>query len=115
MKSGYKYKSLAKRIFQYFFYYSFTLIIVPNLTFWMLGFGCQTVWNQTRPDILLGLIWVQTVSKCYQQTTKVAASEQREELLDTTFWLKPWLKSISFGSNLFDLAKVLAKTNSEPG
>ena len=27
---------------------------------------CQTVWIQTRPDILSGLIWVQTVCKGYQ-------------------------------------------------
>ena len=33
--------------------------------------------------------------------------------VDTTFWLKPWLKLISFGSN--GLAKVLVTTNSEPG
>ena len=38
-----------------------------------------------------------------------------EELVDTTFWLKPWQKSISFGSNFSHLAKVLATTNSEPG
>ena len=38
-----------------------------------------------------------------------------EHLLDTTFWLKPWLKSISFGFNFFYLAKVLATTNSELG
>ena len=38
-----------------------------------------------------------------------------EQLLDTTFWLKPWLKSISFGFNFFHLAKVLATANSEPG
>ena len=38
-----------------------------------------------------------------------------EQLLDTTFWTKPWLKSIPFGSNFFHLAKVLATTNSEPG
>ena len=31
--------------------------------------ACQTVWIQVRPDILLGLIWVQTVCKSYQQTT----------------------------------------------
>ena len=37
-----------------------------------------------------------------------------EQLLDTTLWLKPWLKSISFVSNFFHLAKVLATTNSEP-
>ena len=29
----------------------------------------QTVWTQIRPDILSGLIWVQTVCKSYQQTT----------------------------------------------
>ena len=32
---------------------------------------CQTVWIQIRPNILSGLIWVQTVCKCYQQTTQV--------------------------------------------
>ena len=37
------------------------------------------------------------------------------QLVDTTFWLKPWLNLISFGSNFFHLAKVLATTNSEPG
>ena len=34
--------------------------------------GCQTVWIQIRPDILSGLIWVQTVFKGYQQTTLVS-------------------------------------------
>ena len=38
-----------------------------------------------------------------------------EQVLDTTFWLKPGLKSILFGFNFFHLAKVLATTNSEPG
>ena len=32
---------------------------------------CQTVWIQIRPYVLLGLIWVQTVCKSYQQTTLV--------------------------------------------
>ena len=32
-------------------------------------FKCQTVWIQTRPDILSGLVWVQTVFKGNQQTT----------------------------------------------
>ena len=31
----------------------------------------QTVWIQIRPDILSCLIWVQTICKCYQQTTLV--------------------------------------------
>ena len=41
------------------------------------------------------------------------AGKDTEQLLDTTFWLNPWLKSISFGSNVYHLAKVLATTNSE--
>ena len=32
---------------------------------------CQTVWIQIRPDILAGLIWVQTACKGYQQMTLV--------------------------------------------
>ena len=32
---------------------------------------CQTVWICIRPDILSGLIWVQTVCKGYQQMTPV--------------------------------------------
>ena len=32
---------------------------------------CQRVWIQIRPDVLLGLIWVQTVCKGYQETTLV--------------------------------------------
>ena len=34
---------------------------------------CQTVWIQIRTNIMLVLIWVQTVCKVYQQTTKVAS------------------------------------------
>ena len=31
--------------------------------------GSQTVWIQVRLDKMSGLTWVQTVCKCYQQTT----------------------------------------------
>ena len=69
---------------------------------------------------MLGLIWVQPVCKGYQQTAKVAPSGQRDkykmhEVVDTTFWLKPWLKLISFGSNFFHLARVLDTTNLSQG
>ena len=37
-----------------------------------------------------------------------------KQLVDATFWLKPRFKLISFGSNFFHLAKVLATKNSEP-
>ena len=36
---------------------------------------CQTVWIQIRPDVLLGLIWVQTVLG-YQHMTKFATSRE---------------------------------------
>ena len=68
-------------------------------------------------DKMSGWIWVQIVCKGYQQATKVTASGQRvkyKKLVDTPFWLKPWLKLILFGYNFFHLAKVLATTNSEP-
>ena len=38
---------------------------------------CQTIWIQTRTDILSVLIWVQTVRKGYQHRTKVATSKER--------------------------------------
>ena len=94
------------------FYYSFTLYycaifnsmdtvffhsIVPS--------GCQTVWIQIRPDILSGLIWVQTVCKGYisrQQMWPIAGKElNTNQLVDTTFWLKTLAK---FNLLLFHLA-----------
>ena len=38
---------------------------------------CQTVWIQIRTYILSVLIWVQTICKGYQQTTKVTLSKER--------------------------------------
>ena len=72
------------------------------------------------PDILSGLIWVQTVCKGNQQSIleKLPLADKElnsKQLVDTSFWLKPWLKLISLGSNFLHLAKVLATTNSEPG
>ena len=32
---------------------------------------CQIVWIQIRPDILSGLIWIQSVCICYWHTTQV--------------------------------------------
>ena len=44
---------------------------------------CQMVWIQIRTFIVLVLIWLQTVCKGYQQTTKVAAS--KESVINSTF------------------------------
>ena len=53
---------------------------------------------------------------CLQRLSADTKKElNTEQLVDTTFWLKPWLELISFGSDFFLLAKVLARTNFEPG
>ena len=52
-----------------------------------------------------------------QQETPLAGKRlNTKQLVDTDFLAKilSWLKLISFGSNFFHLAKVLATTNSEP-
>ena len=46
---------------------------------------CQTVWIQIRPDVLLGLIWVQTVCNDQQHKTKFAPGRQRVKALDFFF------------------------------
>ena len=38
---------------------------------------CQTVWIQIRTYVLSVLIWIQTICKVYQQTTKVTTSKER--------------------------------------
>ena len=79
----------------------FRHILLFGCWIFSIPFGCQTVWIKIRPNILSGLIWVQTVCKGYQQTTKVAPSEKRvkyktSSVDDSTFWLKPWLELLSF-------------------
>ena len=43
---------------------------------------CQTVWIQIRPDVLSGLIWVQTVCTGYQQMTKIATNGEKLIIYD---------------------------------
>ena len=80
---------------------------------------CPTVWIQVRPNILSGLIWVQSVCKRYQQTTKVALAGKELNAKQLTcrnyFLAKTLTKVIIFGSYFIHLAKVLATTNSGPG
>ena len=42
---------------------------------------CHTVWIQIRTDILPVRIWVQTVCKGYQQTTKVGTSKDLRDMM----------------------------------
>ena len=76
--------------------------------------------NSLDPDQAQHFVGPDLGPNCLQRlsATKVAPSGQRVKYktnVDTTFWLKPWLKLISFDSNFSHLAKVLATTNSEPG
>ena len=62
-------------------------------------YQCQTVWIQIRTDILSVmsvLIWVQTVCKGYQQTTKLDASKERFKGVNIVY----------FGRCIFDLGFV---------
>ena len=59
-----------------------TLCVIGNFACLVLSFlekfsTCQTVWIQIRTDMMSVLIWVHTVCKGYQETTKVAASKER--------------------------------------
>ena len=61
----------------YYFRLVINLFFVQNYPFFKLFsfqecHKSQTVWIQIRPDILSGLVWIQTVCKGYQQTTKIA-------------------------------------------
>ena len=143
MKSGYKYKSLTKstvKVFQkllicekvYFdqlldFRILLLLFLHTLLLCHILLFGCWIFFNTIResnsldPDQARHFTGPDLGPNCLQRLSTdniIPSSGQRvnrNQLVDTTFWLKPWLKILSFGSNFFHLAKVLATTNSEPG
>ena len=74
--------------------------------------------NSLDPDEARHFVGPDLSPNCLQ-TTKVASSGQRVKCKTTcwyyTFWLKPWLKLISFDSIFFLMTKVLATTNFEPG
>ena len=105
---------------------------MPYFTLWMLDcFNNFWVSNSLDPDqarhfgsklFAMGIsrhqnVWLDLGSKCLQRfniSRQQKLAKSYKKLVDTTFWLKPWLKLISFGYNFFYLAKVLATTNSEP-
>ena len=80
---------------------------MPYFSLWMLDFlNTIEVSNSLDPDQARHFVGPDLGQNCFQ---RLSADTKH------TFWLKPWLKLISFGSNFFHLAKVLATTNSEPG
>ena len=71
--------------------------------------------NSLDPDQTRHFVGPDLGQNCWQRlSADIAGKELNTKQLVDTFWLKPWLKLISFGSNFFHLAKVLATTNSEP-
>ena len=107
-------------IFQYCLYYLLCHILL---------FGCL---NFSIPSALMGvkqfrswsgptLCWVWSGSNLFakvisrQQKSPLAGKEiNTKQFVDTTFWLKPWLKLISFGQ-LFPFGLSVGYNKSEPG
>ena len=94
------------------------IIIVPYFTLWMLDiFNTIRVSNSLDQDQGQHFVGPDLGPNCLQRLSADNKSGQRvkyKKLVETTFWLKPWLKLISFGYNFFHLAKELATINSEP-
>ena len=92
-------------------------IIVSCFTLLMLDFfNTIRVSKSLDPDQARHFVGPDLGPNCFQKLqADIAGKELNTKQLVDTFWLKPWLKLISFGSNFFHLAKVLATTNSEPG
>ena len=90
---------------------------MPYFTLWMLDFfNTNRVSNSLDPDQTRHFVGPDLGPNCLQRlSADIAGKELNTKQLVDTFWLKPWLKLISFGSNFFHSAKVLATTNSEPG
>ena len=61
---------------------------------------CQTVWIQIRPDILSGLIWVLTVFKSYQQTTKCLTGSGFKLFAKVISKQQKWAKGLNTKKNL---------------
>ena len=79
-------------------------------------FNTTRVSNSLDPDQARLFVGPDLGPNCLQRlSADIAGKELNTKQLVDTFWLKPWLKLISFGSNFFHLAKVLATTNYEPG
>ena len=79
--------------------------------------GVKQFGSRSGPTFCRAWSGFKLFAKISRQQKSLQASKglNTKQLVDTTFWLKPWLKLISFGSNFSHLAKVLATTNSEPG
>ena len=99
--------------FQILLYYSFTHHYCANFyfTLWMLDFSIPSGCGKQFGSRSGPTKWVQTVCKGYQQTAKFALADKElntKQLVDTTFWLNPWLKLILIGFNCW-LQQILSQ------
>ena len=107
-------------IFQYCFYYSFTLYYCAIVYSLDVGFF-QYHQDVKQFGFRSGRLFVGTYlgkklfAKVISRLQKLPLAGKVFLIQCTTFWLKPWQKSIAFGSILFHLANVLASTNSGLG
>ena len=78
---------------------------MPYFTLWMLDFF-NTIWvsNSLDPDQARHFVGPDLGQNCLQRLSADNKSHppagkdlNTKQLVDTTFWLKPWLKFISFG------------------
>ena len=90
---------------------------MPYFTLWVLDFFTTIrVSNSLDPDQARHFVGPGLGQNCLQRlSADIVGKELNSKQLVDTFWLKPWLKSISLSFNFFHLAKVFAATNSEPG
>ena len=80
---------------------------MPYFTIWMLDFfNTIRVSNSLDADQARHFVGPDLGPNYLQRlSADIAGKELNTKQLDT-FWLKPWLMFISFGSNFFHLAKV---------
>ena len=90
---------------------------MPYFTLWVLDFfNTIRVSNSLDPDQTRQNVGPDLGPNCLYRSSaenKSRPNGQGVKYINNVLIL-PWLKFISFGSNLFHSAKVLATTNSEP-
>ena len=76
---------------------------MPYFTLWMLEFfNTIPVSTSLDPDQARHFVGPDLGPNCLQRlSADTAGKELNTKQLVDTFWLKPWLKLISFGSNFF--------------
>ena len=86
MGSTFQY-ALALCLWEFFHAFLSSADFFFKINFSKIPSECQTVWFQISPNILSGLIWVQTVCKGYQQT--ILVGKELTQIFLIFFWISP--------------------------